>query len=328
MKASAAIGAAGGLSVLGVGCPETAPPLDNATLTDVYVQSPIRQLDVLLVVDSSGSMSDEQEKLAENFQAFIQAFETAVVDYHIGVVTTDVANEAVAGLLQGDPTFITPDTPDAATVFATNVLVGDRGSGLEEGLEAARLALTEPRVSNQNAGFLRDSAGLSIVIFSDEDDLSPLSVDGYLNTFVGLKGDAAYRDHSLMNVSAVVGDVPFGCEGEDGGGAYAGERYVDAATRSGGVYDSICASDFAPVVSALGLDLSGLRAEFFLTRCPRLDTLDVKVNDVSQSLGTDFEYDAERKSIRFNADKVPAPEAQLRIKYEYHPEDLQQCPED
>lgn len=330
-RAAGACLLAGGLlplSLLSVGCPETAPPLDNAVLTDVYVQAPIRQMDILLVVDSSGSMVDEQDKLAENFQSFIAAFQTAVVDYHIGVITTDVANEAVAGILQGEPSFITPDTPDAETAFANNVRVGDRGSGLEEGLEAARLALTEPRVSTENAGFLRDSAGLSIVIFSDEDDLSPLSVDGYLNAFVALKGDAAYRDHALMNISGVVGDVPFGCEGEDGGGADPGIRYVDAANRSGGVYDSICASDFAPVVAALGLDLSGLREEFFLTRCPRVETIEVKVNDVLQTLGTEFEYLAERKSIRFVSDKIPAPEAQIRIKYTYHSEDLQQCPED
>lgn len=317
------------LPALFLGCPNPDISLQDAVLTDIYVQAPIRQVDILLVVDSSGSMTEEQAKLAANFQGFISAFEEAVVDYHIGVITTDAANESVAGLLQGDPLFITPETPDAEAAFAQNVKVGDRGTGLEMGLETARLALSEPRVSVENAGFYRENASLSIVIFSDEDDLSPLSVDGYLNFFASLKGDAAYRDHSLMNVSAVVGDVPYGCSSEDdSGSADAGTRYVDAAIRSEGVYDSICSSDFAPVVTALGLDLSGLREEFFLTRCARTKSLEVRVDERLMTLDVEYEYVSSRKSIRFLPAYIPAPEAEIHIRYEYHPEDVQVCPEE
>lgn len=44
--------------------------------------------DILFVVDNSGSMADEQENLARNFDAFIEQIAGAG-DYQIGVVTTD-----------------------------------------------------------------------------------------------------------------------------------------------------------------------------------------------------------------------------------------------
>ncbi|MFM7204114.1 MAG: hypothetical protein ACKO6N_25310 [Myxococcota bacterium] len=319
------------LSLLHTGCQDDVPQLEKATLRDLYVQAALRQVDILLVVDSSGSMQDEQEKLVANFQTFIASFAGVEVDYHIGVITTDVSNEAVAGILQGDPYFITPETLNAEEVFYTTITekVGIRGSGLEMGLEAARLALSEPLVSSLNQGFYRPEAALSMVIFSDEDDLSPLSVDEYLNLFAGLKGTAAYRDKSLMNLSAVVGDVPYGCETADGeGGAVAGTRYIDAAIKSEGVYSSICSGDFAPVVQALGLDISGLKQEFFLTRCARAESLEVEVNGEPQVEGMAYVYQPERRSVLFLPSYEPPPSAEVSLRYEYYPQDYQVCPED
>jgi len=287
---------------------------------------------VLLVVDNSGSMVEEQEKLANNFESFIGAFLEGDVDYHIGVVTTDVANVTDQGRLEGDTKIITRDTPNPEAVFAENVQVGTSGSGAEMGLEAARLALSEPLLSTDNAGFYRSDASLSIVIVSDENDLSPWSVDDYLNWFSALKGEASYRDHRLMNISAVVGDVPYGCDSADGtSDALPGTRYVDASTQTEGIFASICASDFGPLIQALGLDISGLRDEFPLTRCPRVDTLEVTVkvpgeDDLVQAMGTDYSFVPEAKSIRFQSDAIPPPDAEIEIHYAFYGDDVTTCP--
>ncbi len=310
-----------------VGCRRLEPTVFPTTLTDVYIQEPLRMVDVLLVIDNSGSMEEEQARLSRNFEAFIQAFVDAKVNYHVGVITTDLRNQEQAGRLVGDVRYITPETPDAAEVFASNVQVGTNGSGLEMGLEAAGLALSEPLVSTYNAGFLRDGASLSIVVFSDEDDMSPGSVNDYLNFFASLKGDRAYRDHTLMNVSAVVGDVPFGCEAPDGTGeAGAGTRYYYAAQATAGVTASICAGDFTPIVEALGLDLSGLREEFPLTRCARPDTLEVIVEGRLEEQGVAYTYLPDARAVRFAPGWVPGPLETIEISYEYYPENQPTCP--
>jgi hypothetical protein len=56
--------------------------------------------------------------------------------------------------------------------FAANVLVGTGGTGKEQALRAARLALTDRLADGVNAGFLRPGARLAIVFVSDEDDCS------------------------------------------------------------------------------------------------------------------------------------------------------------
>ena len=56
--------------------------------------------------------------------------------------------------------------------FQRNVNVGTCGSGKEQGLRAAQLALSEPLLSGSNAGFLRPGSRLAVVIISDDDDCS------------------------------------------------------------------------------------------------------------------------------------------------------------
>lgn len=224
--------------------------------------------------------------------------------------------------------FLTPETEGAAEIFAEMVAQGISGSGIEMGLEATRLALSEPLASGENAGFVRAEANLSILVVSDEEDSSPLSVPDYLNLFVGLKGEAAYRDHQLFNLSGVVGHEQPEFEGEPScssvsGYADYGSRYVYAASRTGGLLDSICEEDFSPIVEKLGLTLSGLQVEFALSRVPVLDTLKVTLyadRDEDSKLGdlvldTDYLYVEETNSIRFVYPNIP--ESQQFILAEY-----------
>lgn len=182
--------------------------------TDVFTQELRRKVDILLVVDNSCSMIDEQQKLAANFDQFIEQFLEADVDYQIGVVTTDMEDASQAGRLHGLTPIISSQMvlDEARQTFENNVKVCATGSGFEMGLAAAAAALTEPLVSTENAGFMRDDAALSVVVVSDEEDDSPLTVGEYLTVLKGVKGDVGYRDDSLINISAVTGPMPAGCE--------------------------------------------------------------------------------------------------------------------
>ncbi len=205
-----------GLFVLGLGaaaCGEE-PPLRRRNQSDVFVQELRKTVDILLVVDNSCSMIDEQMKLAGNFDNFIAQFLDADVDYQIGVVTTDMSDGEHQGRLVGETKIITSamTVDEARVTFAENVKVCATGSGFERGLAAAAAALSDELLAAENEGFLRENSALSIVFVSDEDDLSPSPVNEYIQFFKGLKGDQGYRDDSLVNLSAVVGDPPAGCE--------------------------------------------------------------------------------------------------------------------
>jgi hypothetical protein len=219
--------------------------------------------------------------------------------------------------LNDDVRWITPETPDAPEVFAEQVAQGTIGAGIEMGLEAGRLVFEEPYWTESNQGFLRDDAGFAVLIVSDEDDRSPFPVDGYLRYFAELKGDAGYRDPSAFSLSAVVGkeqppraDLP-SCQSDNGSGYY-GRRYLEAATVTGGLTESICADDFAPIITQLGLTISGLRLEFELSRVPNdISELTVELysgeNELESELerDADYTYNAQRNSIVFEEDQVP-----------------------
>ncbi len=412
------------LAVL-LGCPEyTLRPNEQ---TDVFLQETRNVVDILLVVDNSCSMIDEQEKLADNFESFIDAFAGVDVDYHIGVTTTDMEQEHHQGRLRcsadvvgsesgpftietgvndslildfgdgaisstipagdytaaqladyiswqsamsdyafavasnaeavwittelpcaeaylevGDGTIndtlgieegysmtgvqvITKDTENPAAHFAANVHVGDRGSGFEQGLQGAFHALSEPLVSEENAPFLRDEAALSLVFVSDEEDQSPDPVSYYLDFYYAVKspvdGWEAYRDDTILNISAVVGDIPDGCEqasGEDVYPAAPGYRYIDLAQRTGGVYDSICNEDFSPLVHELGLNISGLRSEFHLSKFPDELTLVVRVGpegETAEEVQEGWIYDCEQNRIVFDDEHVPPSQHRIEVAY-------------
>jgi hypothetical protein len=193
--------------------------------------------DILFVVDNSGSMADEQENLAANFEAFITQIAGAG-DYQIMVVTTDVdsANGERGGLTLSTFAPSPPNRllefsadgcadlaiahgcargPDAATriisstlpkedqirLFQENVRVGSCGSGLEQGLRGMMLALEETRAGGCNEGFLRPEANLVIVIVSDEEDADNTVVDQYVADL------ARFKEYAKIRVATIVGSV-------------------------------------------------------------------------------------------------------------------------
>jgi len=201
------------LSALGLlalaGCPdrkisEVNPEQDKIETKDIPVQLN-RDVDVLFVIDNSGSMDEEQTSLATNFPVFIDRLETiegGLPNVHLGVVSSDmgagtftsVCNTNDMGQLQstigaGWPSGTTCPTPTdpyiediktatgtrqtnytgtLADTFSCIARLGTGGCGFEQHLQSMRAALTAPN----NPGFLRDTAFLAVVFIQDEDDCS------------------------------------------------------------------------------------------------------------------------------------------------------------
>jgi len=167
----------------------------------------VTQVDVLFIVDNSGSMQDDQEELAENFEAFVEAAQASAnnLDVQIGLTTTDVSVER--GGLVGFPEVL--DLADSRTPqrFRDRANVGVYGSGWEQGLEAARLALSTSG-PNAGSGFLRSDAALSIIVVSDEDDFSVRQDQPQNAEFIELTPTAAYIDILRAVKSTTVAEVP------------------------------------------------------------------------------------------------------------------------
>ncbi len=274
------------------------------TNTEEFTQATAAKVDILWVVDNSESMAEEQAGLGESFDSFMETLIASGVDFHIGVISMDVADGGVLHSTASTPKFIELGTTDPKAAFLANVKVGTSGSRREKGFEAAALALgkgagwspTMPDpVAVPNEGFLRrglctaagtcegtaqscttnaecSPAALFVTFVSDEDDKSFGPVKYYWRLFESYYGAG---NEALVKLSAIVGPTgePGGCFREGRGAAEAGTRYSDLVMQAAGsntadgIVTSIC-DDFASALTSLSITAAGLSAKFTLSKTP------------------------------------------------------------
>jgi len=147
------------------------------------------KIDVLFCVDNSGSMSDNQQILADSFSGFINGFTNAGLDFHVGIITSDVDSTNVSywsnrlpdyqganrGLLltrYSSDRFLTQNTSGLVSKFEDNARVGTKGSGREQCLNSFLYAMEDSaiRAGGWNHGFFREDSLLSFVVVSDENE--------------------------------------------------------------------------------------------------------------------------------------------------------------
>lgn len=149
----------------------------------------VGQVDILFVVDNSGSMSQEQRRMANSFPNFVQGLDIAGLDYRIGIVTTDVESKTNPkvndGILQNgnliqfpdQSFFLTPSSKNIETQFWDTIQRPEtltcENSGYnpslcpsddERGIYSAYLA-----VNANKKEFFRENGHIAFVFLSDED---------------------------------------------------------------------------------------------------------------------------------------------------------------
>jgi hypothetical protein len=313
--------AAAALLVLG-GCPSDyqvqqdlpqypdANPQDLPSLewTDRLVQLDVPQVDVLFTIDNSSSMANEQRALIDNFPAFADFFVGSGLDYHIGVVSTDIERPAQDGHLHGarGHLYIDEETEDPVGVFGEMASMGTAGSGNESGLGAVYAALETRR--DENGGFYRDDAALHTVIISDEEDQTPatrVTAEEFALWYAGLK---PVDDRTFSSIVSFVDAPP----------ADRGQRYLSVTQYVGGIAWDITDEDWSEVLEELGVQASGVRNEFFLSHRPVPDSITVHEetpDGVTLVHAEDvWTYDSARNSVRF-VEYVPAPLSTVILHY-------------
>ncbi|MBW2704110.1 MAG: choice-of-anchor D domain-containing protein [Deltaproteobacteria bacterium] len=308
---------------------------DISSQTDVFAQLQEPMVDILWVIDNSGSMGPQQQALAANFSTFINWAVTLDTDFHLGVISSEINSPETPadffniypGLLvnyPGFPKVIDNNTPNLAQAFAKNINVGTCCSDEQEaGIHAAMMAMSEPIISAPaaNGGFLREEAKLVMIMVSDEADQSPGPVDFYVDFFKSIKGS---RNDQLMDVSVITGDVPGGCSA---GGIYAEEapRYKFVQEATGGLFRSHCSTNWGSTLSDLGLDAFAARTQFPLSRLAQQSSIVVTVDEGDGPVTVPYDpdddgdgwiYDGETNSIIFGDNVVPGRGATIEVSYE------------
>lgn len=229
-----------------------------------------QKMDILFVVDNSGSMSQEQANLAQNFPLFINVLDDIGLDYRVGITTTGkdysydilgIPSSQSGGdngeLLQRcdmSARWVSSTDPTPADTFACAAEVGTSGPSDEMPLSVIKMAFDDRISDGTNTGFLRDDALLAIVILTDENDCSyEQSVSlGFLDslcdsqmepvsTYVDFL-DALTGDRARWATAVIAG--PNDCDSEFGNADEA-TRLLEFVSLTGqnAVFSSICEGD-------------------------------------------------------------------------------------
>jgi hypothetical protein len=260
-------------------------------------------VDILWVIDDSMSMYEEQEQLSTHSASFIGFLTTVSVDFHLGVITTDMDADQ-AGRLHGE--VLSSETSGLMEAFASLVTDSIDGSRDERGFEAA----IDGCDASINPGFVRDDADLEIIFFSDEDDHSGMDSEDFISDLEAMRPD------SIVTVNSIVGDLPEGCASILAA-ADPGEKYVEAQEFTEGLRESICSFDYDAMLSRVAQHVIGLNVRFALMKIPDLDTVEVKVDGIiiHHRDRHGWWYDAGDNTIVFDGYAVPPPGSSIVITY-------------
>jgi hypothetical protein len=283
------------------------------------------KVDILFVVDNSGSMDTHQKNLSANVGRFISAFFNRVsIDYHIGVLSSDMDQSFTGkccGRLIGTPSFIDTTTPTPTTELSSRLILGTNGSGTERMFDPVMAALSAPLDTTVNQGFLRSNAHLAVIFITDAEDQSTGAGLALYNYLVKLKG----RREKVLAYGAI---VPSGAPSECSRDEYGKEpriieQFLALPFNKGGNIFSLCSLDFGDKLAKVAEDLAKqVSNTIYLNRAPVLSTVKVFFGTQEIPSHPDFgwSYDANLNAIflgdNLKLDENQPPGTKIRVDFE------------
>ncbi len=289
--------ASGTTDTADTGAETSDPKFDVGSGSDLFgttdgINDGCHKVDLLFVIDNSGSMAEEQSKVIANFPTFSSQVQTQLADvesYHVAVVSTDSYNTASsnlninsdnpacqvigASITRSHAGLCTPyaegyrfmtDMDDLDAKFACAANLGTGGSNQEKVGDAMVHAVAPNMVgpAGCNEGFLRDDALLVIVILTDEDDAehSQGGPQDWYDAVVAAKGGQADNIVVLALIWDDSNGNPYHCTTNGLPPLIPGDQEYGATIVeftemfTNGSVGNICADDYGPFFSdAIGV---------------------------------------------------------------------------
>lgn len=265
---------------------------------DSWEQEEIPILDILWVIDNSGSMSSHQSNLSTNVSYFMNNFIQLGVDFNMAVITTD--RYTISQI-------ITDQDANAVSLLAQSVVAGTYGSGIERGIQMAYESLSDSNHAGPGGNFFRQDAKLVVIFVSDEPDHSQSDWTTYTSFFDQLKPAGYFIPFGI------IGDPPSGCNGGSWQGAMFGEGYYELINHYGGSWYSICETDWGNQMQSLGNQVV-TQSRFSLSEVdPVEETIKVYVDGLELEEG--WSYDSATNQVVFETDSIPEPGETIRVEY-------------
>lgn len=241
-----------------------------------------RKVDILVVIDNSGSMGYEQSSMAQRVQNMLSVIRG--LDWQIGITTTDPRSTANGGdgkllpITGGGGRYILDSSMNEAsaqTQFGNTVQTGFTGSGSEQGINATYRAVERSQSTSDpnHQALFRTGSHFAVVLISDEDE-SANTVKNDPNNLLQLvhntwNGQKAFSFHSIIT-------KPGDTQCRSTYGAAYGNRYQTMSNLTGGIIGSVCETDYAAQLAGIG---QGVRntLKVITLQCPPIQSAGITV---------------------------------------------------
>ena len=293
---------------------------------------PLTKVDVLFVVDNSGSMADEAAKLSTALNSFVDSL--VGVDWQIGITSTDVDTSSIYNtrgrlvqMVGTNSTVLTKATPNYESVFLNTVVatgpsaecarqspLGDNtncGSGNEQPIEASRLIVAGYHSST--TPFFRENADLVTIALSDEDEMSTgLEAGATTGEALIAAVNARWNSERLFTgFGIIIQPNDTQCiDTQAANGGRVGTFVAHLAQITNGETGGICDSDYGPALASIGQRLTKTATALTLSTMPVPGTITVTLIPADPSI-TWFEAG---RTVRFS--NLPAKGTRVVITYE------------
>ncbi len=267
-----------------------------------------RIVDILIVIDNSGSMEYEQKNMASRVRNMLSILRG--LDYRIAVTTTDPRATFTSNKVKyyGDGDLIpianlggklwidsTMDEQEAQYNLGQTLQRPETGSGTEQGIRATyRFVEKATTAGHAYNGFFRHGANFASLIISDEDESDVKANNDPVN-LLNLVANR-FNAQKVFSIHAIVtrpGDTA--CRSTYG---YAyGERYKRATDLTGGILGSVCETDYAHQVSGIAEEIRDMVKNITLA-CEPLSQFPITVK--KDGIVYSQPFTAEGVTLKFN----------------------------
>lgn len=282
-------------------------------------------VDILFIIDDSGSMSSYQSRLAENAQLFIDQFlNTKFIDYHIGVTSSStsysysLADDGKLSQFEGY-NFVSRQTPDAAFVLANLMKLGTRGDATEEFLSIPALAFSPVALLDDKLDYYRPDAHLAIFVLTDTEDQSKTSPPVAYDFLKSLKRG---NERTLHYAAAIIekDDVQKKCISEYDQPVPNRIMNLVKLHKERGYKFDLCKQDYGSDLAKVAKNLIRAASTVYLEQLPDITTLQVSYGDyiIPNDPDEGWVYDPDENAILLSPNidiRDPKP-AKLNIKFE------------
>lgn len=223
------------------------------------------QVDILWVIDNSGSMSSIQQNVITNTDIFMREFDKkGGIDWKMALISTDEDENAYIGM----------DTVDGFNYRSVNRTGQFSAAVRALGTNGAYIEKTfTPIINKLYPGniFLREDAMFVVINVTDAKEQSSVGTDDFIRYLTNLKGEL-----SRVKFYGVYSSDDLGCSGEERW-TYAQSKYRGVVQATGGSIFPACAPDFGTKLTSLAKEIISYlqNSKIILKKRPRPETIRV-----------------------------------------------------